>query len=68
MVVGLNVGVELSPGVSVVATDVGLWMALPAITPAFLLTGVVVAVVMRDRRRAAAEADQVVLKEPDLDQ
>ncbi|QVI30785.1 hypothetical protein MN2019_02750 [Mycolicibacterium neoaurum] len=51
-----------------VATDVGLWMALPAITPAFLLTGVVVAVVMRDRRRAAAEADQVVLKEPGLDQ
>jgi len=33
-----------------VATDVGLWMALPAFGPAFLIVGVVLYVIRRDRR------------------
>jgi len=41
----------LSAGdVSYVATDVGLWMALPAFGPAFLIVGVVLYVIRRDRR------------------
>ncbi|WP_235672598.1 hypothetical protein [Mycolicibacterium hodleri] len=36
-----------------VATDVGLWMSLPAFGPAFLVAGVVIYVVRRDRRREA---------------
>ena len=39
--------------VSYVATDVGLWMSLPAFAPAFLVVGVVVYVMRRDRRREA---------------
>lgn len=39
---------------SVVASDVGLWMALPAFLPALLVVGVVVVITRRDRR---AEAD-----------
>lgn len=36
--------------VSYVATDVGLWMALPAFGPALLVVGVVIYVIRRDRR------------------
>jgi hypothetical protein len=32
------------------ATDVGLWMALPAFAPALVVVGVVVFLVTRDRR------------------
>lgn len=37
--------------VSYVATDVGLWMSLPAFGPAFVVAGVVMYVIRRDRRR-----------------
>ena len=35
--------------VAYVATDVGLWMALPAFGPALLIVGVVLYVIRRDR-------------------
>ena len=37
--------------VSYLATDVGVWMALPAFGPAFIVVAVVIFVVRRDRRR-----------------
>ncbi|KUI37541.1 hypothetical protein SAMN04489835_1320 [Mycolicibacterium rutilum] len=40
-----------------VATDVGLWMSLPAFGPAFVVVAVVFYVVRRDRRKSAAAAD-----------
>ena len=39
------------PPVILLATDVGLWMALPAFVPAFVVAGVVAFVIRRDRRR-----------------
>ncbi|MCV7303581.1 hypothetical protein H7J93_28600 [Mycobacterium barrassiae] len=42
-----------------VATDVGLWMSLPAFGPAFVVVGVVFYVVRRDRRKSAAAADGI---------
>ncbi|BBY96444.1 hypothetical protein MGALJ_61130 (plasmid) [Mycobacterium gallinarum] len=45
--------------VSYVATDVGLWMSLPAFGPAFVVVGVVIYVVRRDRRRNPVAADRV---------
>jgi hypothetical protein len=36
--------------VDYLATDVGLWMALPAFVPALLVVGVVIVVARRDRR------------------
>jgi hypothetical protein len=44
------------PAVLHLATDVGLWMALPAFGPAFVVVGVVVFVATRDRRRSRAES------------
>lgn len=41
----------MSPDVMFVATDVGLWMSLPAFGPAFVVVGVVIFVIRRDRRR-----------------
>lgn len=35
-----------------VATDVGIWMALPAVAPAVAVVGVVLFVALRDRRDA----------------
>jgi hypothetical protein len=40
----------MTESVSYLATDVGLWMALPAFGPAFLIVAVVIYVVRRDRR------------------
>ncbi len=40
-----------APPVILMATDVGLWMALPAFVPAFVVAGVVAFVIRRDRRR-----------------
>lgn len=39
------------------ATDVGLWMALPAFAPALVVVAVVVFVVRRDRRNEQADVD-----------
>lgn len=36
------------------ATDVGLWMSLPAFGPALVLAGAIIYVVRRDRKRDAA--------------
>lgn len=38
------------PLVIYVATDVGLWMALPAFGPAFVIAGVFIFIIRRDRR------------------
>lgn len=51
------VGAMSSP--SLMATDVGLWMALPAFAPALVVVGVVVFVVRRDRRGDPADAGDV---------
>ena len=45
--------------VSYVATDVGLWMSLPAFGPAFLVVGVALYVIRRDRRRNPDAGDEV---------
>lgn len=45
--------------VSYLATDVGLWMSLPAFGPAFVVVGVVIYVIRRDRRRNTVTADGV---------
>lgn len=45
------------PEVSYLATDVGLWMSLPAFGPAFLVAGVVIYVMRRDRRNNPAPVD-----------
>jgi hypothetical protein len=44
--------------VSYVASDVGLWMALPAFLPALIVVGVVVVVARRDRRSDDELTDQ----------
>lgn len=41
--------------VSYLATDVGLWMALPAFGPAFVIVGVMIFVIRRDRRSASGD-------------
>ncbi len=43
--------------ISHVATDVGLWMALPAVAPALLIVGVFVFIIRRDRRRHPEPAE-----------
>ncbi|MDO3634699.1 hypothetical protein [Mycolicibacterium arseniciresistens] len=43
--------------VSYVATDVGLWMSLPAFGPALVIVGVVFYIVRRDRRRHPDDPD-----------
>lgn len=43
--------------VSYFATDVGLWMSLPAFGPAFVVVGVVIYVIRRDRRTKPVAAD-----------
>lgn len=48
-----------SGDVTVVATDVGLWMALPAFGPAFVVVGVVFYVIHRDRRANREDPDAV---------
>ena len=45
--------------VSYVATDVGLWMSLPAFGPAFVVVGVVIYVIRRDRRKNPVALDGV---------
>lgn len=40
-----------------VATDVGLWMALPAFGPALLLVGVFVYIIRRDRRSEPSDSE-----------
>lgn len=47
--------------VSFVATDVGLWMSLPAFGPALLVAGVVIYVARRDRRKNSDPIDGVEL-------
>ncbi len=49
---------------SILATDVGLWMSLPAFGPALVVVGVIVYVARRDRRRDAAEAGDESPREP----
>ncbi|MCP9276512.1 hypothetical protein [Mycolicibacterium arenosum] len=48
-----------SGDVTVVATDVGLWMSLPSFGPAFLVVGVVLYVIRRDRRANPDDPDSV---------
>lgn len=50
------VGVTEYSSVVVVATDVGLWMSLPAFAPALVVVAAVIYVARRDRR-AAADSD-----------
>lgn len=52
-----NGDVVSGSAVSYLATDTGLWMALPAFGPAFLVTAVVIFVVRRDRRRDNAQSN-----------
>ena len=39
------------PAISYLATDVGLWMSLPAFAPALVIVGVVFFIARRNRRR-----------------
>ena len=39
------------PSISYLATDVGLWMSLPAFAPALVIVGVVFYIARRNRRR-----------------
>lgn len=39
------------PAISYLATDVGLWMSLPAFAPALVIVGVVFFLARRNRRR-----------------
>lgn len=39
------------PAISNLATDVGLWMSLPAFAPALVIVGVVFFIARRNRRR-----------------
>ena len=57
----------MTQSVTYLATDVGLWMALPAFGPAFLIVAVVIFVVRRDRRsdRDADEVDDAVRQVPE---
>lgn len=43
-----------SPAVSYLATDVGLWMSLPAFAPALIIVGVVFYIARRNRHREPA--------------
>lgn len=59
----------LASDVSYIATDVGLWMSLPAFGPAFVVAGVVIYIVRRDRRRhrnGLDSADQSPIERNDL--
>ena len=47
--------------VSFVATDVGLWMALPAVAPALIIVGVFTFIIRRDRRRHPESIDTDLL-------
>lgn len=49
----------LAQGGVVLATDVGLWMSLPAFGPAFVVVGVVIWVMRRDRRRNRGSGGRV---------
>lgn len=40
-----------TPAISYLATDVGLWMSLPAFAPALAIVGVVFFIARRNRRR-----------------
>ncbi|MCZ0732558.1 hypothetical protein PDG61_31385 [Mycolicibacterium sp. BiH015] len=42
------------PVVTYLATDVGLWMSLPAFAPALIIVGVVFYIARRNRRREPA--------------
>lgn len=43
--------------VSYIATDVGLWMSLPAFGPALVIVGVVFYIIRRDRRQHPESPD-----------
>lgn len=47
--------VDGQPDVAYLATDVGLWMSLPAFGPALFVVAAVVYIVRRDRRNDAEE-------------
>lgn len=47
-----------SADVSYVATDVGLWMSLPAFGPALIVVGVVIYVARRDRRKNSGALEE----------
>ena len=57
--VGAAGTVSWDASVEYVATDVGLWMALPAFGPALAVVGAVFYVVRRDRRRERDAAADV---------
>ncbi len=45
------------PAISYLATDVGLWMSLPAFAPALVIVGVVFFTARRNRRREPGSAE-----------
>lgn len=55
-----GVYVLTQPSLFYVATDVGLWMSLPAFGPALIVVGVVLFVIRRDRRKTSQGAATAV--------